>query len=258
MDFVRTNILEIDELSSSIVMLSENVADSSSKLAQIVSIAELSIGAFEYNKITGKTFCTAGLFDTLALPPERDVYMKNDEFKKKLDTLKERVGEQENDAGDVLFSIMLDEGREKWIKYKRVVDDTKILGVVIDVTNEITEKRKLEYERDHDTLTNLYNRSAFHAIVTKLIQDPHEVGVAALIMLDLDNLKYINDTYGHNCGDMYIQCTADALRKCKTYRATVSRMSGDEFFVFLYGYKSLEELRIVIQKVKETLQNTVF
>lgn len=68
------------------------------------------------------------------------------------------------------------------------------------------------------------------------------------MMIDLDNLKYINDTYGHDYGDEYIRCAADALLAAAGSRAVVARMSGDEFFVFLYGGASKEEIRNIVRQ----------
>ena len=70
---------------------------------------------------------------------------------------------------------------------------------------------RIEQERDYDILTGLYNRQAFHRVSEELFRDPHQLGVAALLMMDLDNLKHINDTYGHDWGDQYIHRTGRCL-----------------------------------------------
>ena len=101
-------------------------------------------------------------------------------------------------------------------------DDVRVLGLVEDITSEVMEKQKLAYERDYDILTNLLNRRAFQATLTELFDHPDQLRCAALVMMDLDNLKYINDTYGHDYGDQYIRYTADILRK-STRAAPCSR-----------------------------------
>lgn len=88
-----------------------------------------------------------------------------------------------------------------------------ILGAFEDVTRDVEEKRRIEYERDFDILTDLYNRRAFDQQLRKLFSPARRgrLQVAALLMLDLDNLKYVNDTYGHEYGDRYIQAFAKCL-----------------------------------------------
>ena len=74
------------------------------------------------------------------------------------------------------------------------------IGLAEDVTAAVLERKRIEHERDHDILTGLYNRQAFNRVCTALFAAPERMGVAALMMMDLDNLKHINDTYGHDWG----------------------------------------------------------
>ncbi len=136
-------------------------------------------------------------------------------------------------------------------------DELKVLGVVVDVTKEFIEKRKIEYERDFDILTNLLNRRAFHSQIQEKFKNKDELKIAAFIMWDLDNLKYINDTYGHDAGDEYIRCLADILKKFISWNGIVSRLSGDEFYVFIYGYESKDSIRDIINSVKKQMNNTL-
>ena len=86
------------------------------------------------------------------------------------------------------------------------------IGLAEDVTAAVLERKRIEHERDHDILTGLYNRQAFNRVCTELFAAPERMGVAALMMMDLDNLKHINDTYGHDWGDQYIRRTGQCLR----------------------------------------------
>ena len=72
-------------------------------------------------------------------------------------------------------------------------------------------------------------------------------------MWDLDNLKYVNDSYGHDFGDDYLKCAAEAFREFGEYGGIVSRLSGDEFNTFLYGYDSKEDIRQIIDIVKKKM-----
>ena len=128
-------------------------------------------------------------------------------------------------------------------------ENHQIIGAVIDVTGEVLERQKIAYERDYDVLTGLRNRRAFRETLSELESKKDELGLGALIMVDTDNLKYVNDTYGHETGDDYLKKIADILRSFEEYGGVCGRRSGDEFYVFLYGFSSRDKIREVIQKV---------
>lgn len=109
-------------------------------------------------------------------------------------------------------------------------NDNAYTGVIENVTNTIVEKNVIEYERDHDALTGLLNRRAFIRIMNSLFENEiNKIKIAALLMLDLDNLKYINDNYGHEIGDNYISKAAETFVNSTPENTIISRISGDEF-----------------------------
>lgn len=111
-----------------------------------------------------------------------------------------------------------------------LVNDNAYTGVIENVTNTIVEKNVIEYERDHDALTGLLNRRAFIRIMNSLFENEiNKIKIAALLMLDLDNLKYINDNYGHEIGDNYISKAAETFVNSTPENTIISRISGDEF-----------------------------
>ena len=69
----------------------------------------------------------------------------------------------------------------------------------------VAERNRIEHERDYDALTGLYSRQAFFRVCGELFEKPDTLRHAALMMTDLDNLKTINDTYGHDWGDNYLR-----------------------------------------------------
>ncbi|MEG2677006.1 MAG: diguanylate cyclase, partial [Oscillospiraceae bacterium] len=143
----------------------------------------------------------------------------------------------------------------KWVRISVQNEDDLILGVVVDVTNEIKQKQKIEYERDYDTLTNTLNRRAFHRIVEDIFcMHKEQLKVAAIIMFDLDNLKYLNDKYGHDCGDRYIQSFSEKIKLFEKYGAVVARRSGDEFYVLIFGFDSKDEIREIIKNIWDQIK----
>lgn len=107
-----------------------------------------------------------------------------------------------------------------------------MIGVLTDVTADVLERKKLEKERNYDLLTEIYNRRAFREIVEEQLNGADQEPMA-FVMWDLDNLKYVNDTYGHGEGDRYIRMFADYLRTLERDGAVVERHSGDEFMAVL-------------------------
>ena len=83
-------------------------------------------------------------------------------------------------------------------------DQDNTLGVMIDITTSYIKRKKIEIERDVDELTQIYNRNGLKIKINKLLEDKN-IAQYALIFIDLDGLKQINDVYGHYCGDLYLK-----------------------------------------------------
>lgn len=251
-------ITEIDELTDAVELLSRKVADSASRLSKILELAGVNVGAFENEHAKGTVYLTDHFFDVLAIPyPEEDARsVPTSVFAKLFYSIRDHLEEADPHNGTYVYRIVAGSSA-RWIRLKVVEGAERDLGVIIDITAEMTEKRKIEHDRDYDLLTNIYNRRAFHSAMQSLFRSPSLLKTGALLMVDLDNLKYINDTYGHDYGDEYIRCAADALFAGAGPRAVVARMSGDEFFVFLYGGDSKDEIRNVVRSLHRRLLDTV-
>jgi len=92
---------------------------------------------------------------------------------------------------------------------------------------------RLRYEATHDVLTGLPNRSLLAERTQTLLSRPEEEGRVAVLLLDLDRFKEINDALGHDIGDQLLRVIADRLRELVPAGATVGRLGGDEFAVVL-------------------------
>lgn len=248
----RVRINEIDELTETIEKLSADVERSASKISTILENANVMIGVFECNEDDKSVFCSRSLFEMLewGSAEEPYVYVPKPIFTQRMKLLE--VAEQDG-AGNI-FCIC--GANTRWVKLLMDQKEEKIvIGVFTDVTGQILEKQKLERERDYDLLTDIYNRRAFRKQVTDLlVRKVYESG--AVIMWDLDNLKYINDTYGHDEGDRYIRLFARQLKGLETDGGIVCRYSGDEFVTFLDDPKGKEGIRSRLKSFMASLKET--
>jgi diguanylate cyclase (GGDEF)-like protein len=111
-------------------------------------------------------------------------------------------------------------------------------GGTVVLLEDVTERRRAEARISHlaryDELTTLPNRVYFRDEIQRLLKLPHEAGkLSALLFVDLDQFKQVNDTLGHPCGDQLLCAVADRLRQMLRPEDFVARFGGDEFVVFL-------------------------
>lgn len=250
----RVDVQEIDELSGAIEAMSLNVFESSKRLTKIIRMSGISLGAFEYHDDMETVYCTHGALELLKVESddqeEGAYYISKELFQKQMDALSEHLEEEQDGGNTKVFRIGTAKEGYRWVRLRQVKEETGAFGVLADATQEMFERRKIERERDYDLLTSLLNRRAFYASMQRLFQSKKELRTAALVMLDLDNLKYINDTYGHDCGDMYIRTAANIVRPFSSAGAVVARMSGDEFLLFFWGYDDREGVQRKLRQLK--------
>ena len=140
--------------------------------------------------------------------------------------------------------------RELYVRLDETTMNGEVLGVVIDVTDEILRRKQIEAERDLDLLTGLYNRRGLENRLSVLFKEPEKLGFGALFMIDADGLKEINDVYGHEKGDVYLRRMAEVLESFGRRSCIAARQGGDEFVLFLYNYDSEAELLDNIEVLK--------
>lgn len=254
---MNTGIEEIDQMTEAIEKLSRDVIESGQKFTQIIEMASVRLAGFQIDKKEDKLFATENFFRIFGRTDLNERVMIPSEFNRHMNEMGVYYVERDEMTDSYIYKVP--DGREnRFLRLKYQEDEKKCYGLIEDVTQSLLEKRVLKHERDHDPLTNLYNRRAFRREVQKLFGQGGEVlKQAALIMVDLDNLKYINDTYGHDYGDKYIIKAAMAFQYFLPAKALAARISGDEFNIFLYGYEKEEEVRALIKAVKAGLDSMI-
>ncbi len=120
----------------------------------------------------------------------------------------------------------------------RNIGNSRILSVFTDTTDQEAARRSVILSSRQDSLTELLNRRTFQEEVDRVIGE--KPGLSAFIMVDLDNFKQVNDTYGHLVGDDVLVATAKKLRAQFRSEDLVARIGGDEFSVFMLNIPSVE------------------
>lgn len=128
-------------------------------------------------------------------------------------------------------------------------------SIVRDITERKQAQMRVEYLATHDSLTNLPNRQLFQDQLEVALEraSREKKRLLAVMFLDLDYFKQVNDAYGHACGDYILKMTAKRLQHCLRKSDTVARLGGDEFVMITEGVDSLESCRAIVQKILDAL-----
>ncbi|MEH7523068.1 sensor domain-containing diguanylate cyclase [Bacillus sp. JJ1503] len=152
-----------------------------------------------------------------------------------------------NSPKAIVDHFVRQDGKEIWAEVKVIPigrrDQPDIQIVFRDVTEKKRYESQLEYLAYHDPLTGLKNRRIFTEIVTESIESAKIAKEKIAIMyIDIDKFKSINDTYGHDVGDQLLQEFAKRLKSCVREFDVLCRVGGDEFLVLLKGIKEVMEI----------------
>lgn len=240
---------EFSELSRDINRMKQSLLDNSRKMSYVLSKTNMYIGVYEYNERMLQVRFTEYVPQILGLSTEKAGQLSCDYrmFREFLSRLRSRPFA--NEANVFEF-----DGR--YIKIEEISEDNSIFGVLIDVTEDILKRLKIERERDYDHLTGLYNRRGLEGFLASCLHKPEEFRESAFVMIDADNLKVVNDTYGHEGGDAYLKEIACLLGKFASGHSIAARLGGDEFVLFLYRYQTKEELGNALSALEELQNNS--
>lgn len=142
----------------------------------------------------------------------------------------------------------------EWRKINAIYDEEGLVDRWVTLFSDITSKKKSDAliweQANFDSLTNLPNRYMFHNRLEQEIKKANRSGSSiALILLDLDHFKEVNDTYGHNSGDVLLKEAAWRLSSCVRGVDTVARLGGDEFTVILGGLNNTISINRVVRDI---------
>jgi len=150
------------------------------------------------------------------------------------------------------------------VKLNRDGKPAGIVGTVQDVSERRRLEQKLEHLAYNDLLTGLPNRRSFKAALEHALKPANSAGAGAILYLDLDRFKRVNDSFGHSSGDELLRLVASRLTKCVRHNPTddrgtsrsedmVARIGGDEFIILLSDIKDTEEASRVAERVLKNI-----
>ena len=123
-------------------------------------------------------------------------------------------------------------------------------GIITDITQDKEREKKLYELATHDNLTKLPNKEMFYEIANIALKEAKEKKeLLALLFLNLDNFKGINDQYGHLAGDSFLRALSQRLRNATRKSDIASRFGGDEFVILLRDIKTVENTKKVTQHI---------
>ncbi len=160
-------------------------------------------------------------------------------------------------AGDheIEFRMFNADGEVVWIRSSTNMsaessDSSKCTGFMFNITRQKDDEEKLMRQANFDNLTGLPNRAlALDRLAQALLRHRREQSICALLFIDLDQFKKVNDTQGHAIGDRFLVQAASRLRSCVRDGDTTARLGGDEFLVILTELESINYAEVVAEKI---------
>ncbi|MFI3177870.1 MAG: bifunctional diguanylate cyclase/phosphodiesterase [Eubacteriales bacterium] len=244
----KTNLTEVDDLIDKVWMLNERVVESSKRFETIISMTGLNIGGYEILPNYGGVIVTTYIYNLLGIEPDSKIPQR------KWETYFHMLTQEQSPDFDNTYHYIFGD-QAIWLRIIHMDTRTGGIGIIHDITADVNATIEYKNQAEYDQLTGLYSRSAFYRRVNdKLLSYPSQRG--ATLFIDLDNLKYTNDTFGHEAGDDLIRTAASIFDQFSEGEAIVSRLAGDEFAVYLSRGHSEEELIQHVQSVFDKNKDT--
>ncbi|HUI72784.1 MAG TPA: diguanylate cyclase [Spirochaetia bacterium] len=150
----------------------------------------------------------------------------------------------------------------KWMSVSAVADErgeiTRFVGIFSDITPMKKTDEQLYHMAHYDSLTGLANRRQFHDLLRRALKTARRKKESIAIMfIDVDSFKEVNDTFGHRTGDQLLQEIGKRIQGCVRETDVVARLGGDEFTVILGGLQDPESVEPVARKLLQRLAQPV-
>ena len=237
-----------------------------------LAISASNLAAWDYDMVTGRVYLSEGWSHLLGgeqLPTnttiaELTALVPAEDQKMVKTAIKEAAKGLHSSAYQISHRVRKFDGSYMWILSTGRVTErdqngwaVRMLGVNRDIT-ERKQKEELMHQLAHyDALTGLPNRVLFSDRITQsLLKGKREKSCMAVMLLDLDKFKPVNDTFGHQVGDLLLKEVAKRLASCLRESDTVSRLGGDEFVLLLPTLRIGQDATLVAEKILRALSQT--
>jgi len=222
------------------------------------------VGSLEYNIITEKLILSDEYYRILSIKQNTqlswndflNLISKND-YKRVISVINKAI--EKGSQFDIEYSISSN-SKTIYIQTKGKVrkkqnGSVNITAISMDITQDVKNKQTIEKLAYFDSLTGLANRTLLKDRMIKAIQSTKRINEKlAVIFLDLDHFKLINDTLGHSVGDDLLVYISNVLKDLLRESDTLSRLGGDEFVILLPSIKNDEDAHVIASKIQKRLE----
>jgi diguanylate cyclase (GGDEF)-like protein/PAS domain S-box-containing protein len=202
-----------------------------------------------------KAFCRSTSYDFYEVVGESLTTLISEGDQSLSSQLPEMLQSHESWQGEVSLRRRSGETYPAWLMVSAVRDKqkdgsvTQFIGIALDITDRKKNEERIRFLALHDVLTELPNRSLCVQRLDQALNQARQTGEqVAVLFIDLDRFKSINDTLGHHIGDGLLRSVAARLGQAVRSRDTVSRLGGDEFVVILRHVVNKEEVTALVER----------
>lgn len=162
------------------------------------------------------------------------------------------------------FRLRKADGSQLWVlmstcPFKHGETAIGVLGMVTDITDRKRHESEIQHLATHDALTDLPNRTLLHRRIEQAIHRAQRMKrEIAVLFIDFDNFKYVNDSYGHSLGDVLLQVAAAQLQSLMKAEDTVARLGGDEFVVMVSDLVDASVTAVAVaRRIRDAFTNPI-
>lgn len=242
----ETSSQEFTDLSTHINDMVKCTLEITDTISNFSEESNLVIGIYECHNSMDRVRVTSRVPEILHLDEKEaeELFSNPERFKKWMQQLFQNPFEKKNH-----IFILDKNGQEYYIKVVRAEKSERVFGIISECTEEIREKQFLKKKLGQDVLTGLYNRRKLEDKLDWLFENPATIKFGAIVVIDADDLKKVNDTYGHENGDRYLRALAGILTGLYAPKQITARIGGDEFVIYFGGMQTPEEVEAYLDQL---------